>query len=49
MVGHPLVGKGQEYGGWYSEPAPLAKVQEEDVGPPYSGDSAIIYAGTGQQ
>ena len=33
--------------GWYSEPSPLAKVQEEDVGPNLSGDPAVLYASAG--
>ncbi|CAD6585865.1 MAG: hypothetical protein ASARMPRED_002330 [Alectoria sarmentosa] len=37
-----LVTKGPDQ--WYSEPTILAKVQEEDFGPHYGGEPAIIYA-----
>lgn len=37
-----LVTKGPDQ--WYSEPTTLAKVQEEDFGPHYGGEPAIIYA-----
>ncbi|KAM0800151.1 hypothetical protein BDR22DRAFT_909030 [Usnea florida] len=37
-----LVTKGPDQ--WYSEPTLLAKVQEEDFGPHYGGEPAIIYA-----
>lgn len=47
ISGHALINKGPEYNEWYSDPAPLAKVQEEEVGAHYSGDHAIIYASNG--
>lgn len=37
-----LVTKAPDY--WYSEPAPLAKVQEEDIGPHSSGEPTILYS-----
>ena len=39
-----LVTKGPDYGSWYSETPPLAKVQEEDL-THYGGEPTIIYAG----
>ena len=45
-----MVGKGPEgIAGWYSEPSPLAKVQEEDAGSNMSGDPAVFYASAGQR
>lgn len=32
-------------GSWYSDPVPLGKVQEEDMGPHFGGGPAILYAG----
>ncbi len=43
-----LVGKGPEgLGGWYSEPSPLAKVQEEDAVSSLSGDAGVFYSSAG--
>jgi len=47
---HPggFISKGPEgIAGWYSEPSPLAKVQEEDVGSNLSGDPAAYYSSAG--
>ncbi|KAK3169040.1 hypothetical protein OEA41_005488 [Lepraria neglecta] len=41
------VSKAPDYGSWYGEP-PLAKVQEEDLGPHYGSEPAILYAGAEQ-
>lgn len=46
ISGHSLLGKGSEYGRWYSDPTPLTEVQEEDVGHHFGGESGILYAGT---
>lgn len=46
ISGHSLLGKGSEYGRWYSDPAPLTEVQEEDVGHHFNGEPGILYAGT---
>ena len=43
----PLVTKAPDYGTWYSETAPLAKVQEEDVGH-YGNEPTILYTGEPQ-
>ncbi|KAI9878146.1 MAG: hypothetical protein M1830_001753 [Pleopsidium flavum] len=43
-----MVGKGPEgISGWYSEPSPLAKVQEEDAGPVQRGNPAAFYSSAG--
>lgn len=34
--------------GWYSDPAPLAKVQEEEISPHFGAEPAILYAGDHQ-
>lgn len=44
IPGHSPVNKAAEFGGWYSEPSQLAKVQEEESGPHFSGDTAILYS-----
>ena len=49
LSANSLVSKASDYSGWYSDPAPLAKVQEEEIGPHYSGEPAILYAGAEQQ
>lgn len=46
ISGHSLLGKGSEYGRWYSDPAPLTEVQEEDVGHHLGEEPGMIYAGT---
>ncbi|KAL9639968.1 MAG: hypothetical protein Q9164_000597 [Protoblastenia rupestris] len=38
------INKPTDFGNWYSEPA-LAKVQEEEIPPPYGEQPAILYAG----
>ena len=43
-LANPLVTKAPDYGGWYGETAPLAKVQEEDIGH-YGNEPAILYTG----
>lgn len=47
ITSHGMVGKGSEYNRWYSDTAPLAEVQEEDLANHYGGDPTIIYAGDG--
>lgn len=47
LPGHSHVGKAPDYSAWYSEPAILAQVQEEDVAPPFGGDPAILYSSPG--
>ena len=46
-LSNPLVTKAPDYGTWYGETAPLAKVQEEDIGH-YGSEPAILYAGETQ-
>ena len=36
--------KGPYDGSWYSDSAPLAKVQEEEIAPHFGGEPAILYA-----
>ena len=40
--------KPPEYGVWYSEPGPLAKVQEEEVSNHYGPDPTALYSNTVQ-
>lgn len=40
-----FVTKAPDFGGWYGEPGPLAKVQEEELGPHYGGEPAILHTG----
>ena len=47
LPGHPHVGKAPDYSVWYSEPPILAQVQEEEVAPPYGGDTPILYSNSG--
>ncbi len=42
------VTKPTDFGSWYSEP-PLAKVQEEEIAPPFGGEPTILYAGVDHQ
>ena len=47
---HPVqspMTKMPEYGGWYPDAAQLAKVQEEEVGPHFGGEPAILYSSAG--
>jgi len=44
---NPLVTKAPDYGTWYGETGPLAKVQEEDIGH-YGSEPAILYTGETQ-
>lgn len=47
---HPggMINKGPEgIAGWYSEPSPLAKVQEEDLGSNPNGDPPVFYSSAG--
>ena len=47
LPGHSHVGKPPDYSAWYSEPALLAQVQEEDVAPPFGGEPPILYSSAG--
>lgn len=40
-----FVTKAPDFGGWYGEAAPLAKVQEEEPGPHFSSGPAILHTG----
>ena len=42
--GQPNMTKPPEYGVWYSEPGPLAKVQEEEVTHHYGPDPTALYS-----
>lgn len=42
-----LVAKTPDYGSWYGDATPLAKVTEEDIGH-FNGEPAILYAGDHQ-
>ncbi len=42
LPGHSALSKAPEYSTWYSEPAPLAKVEEE-VGPAFHGGPGPVY------
>ena len=41
--------KSPEYAGWYPESNQLAKVQEEEIGPHFGGDPAMLYSGAGRR
>ena len=45
----PSHAKTPDYGGWYSEPSPLAKVQEEDLGPHFGSDPTMLYSTAGRR
>lgn len=47
LPGHSMISKAPEYSTWYSEPAPLAKVQEEEVGPSFHGGPEAIFTSVG--
>ena len=40
-----FVTKAPDFGGWYGEPGPLAKVQEEELGPHFGEQPAIVHSG----
>ena len=41
---YSMMTKVPEYSTWSSEPAPLAKVQEEDIGASFHGDTTAVYS-----
>ncbi|KAL9013686.1 MAG: hypothetical protein Q9173_001634 [Seirophora scorigena] len=47
LPGHSSLNKTVEYNPWYSDPAPLAKVTEEEVGPPFNGGPGPIFTSVG--
>ena len=47
LPGHSALSKAPEYSTWYAEPAPLAQVQEEEVGPPFNDGTGAIFTGAG--
>lgn len=47
LPGHSALSKAPEYSTWYSEPAPLAKVTEEEVGPPFHTGPGPVYTSVG--
>ncbi|KAL8873291.1 MAG: hypothetical protein Q9174_001220 [Haloplaca sp. 1 TL-2023] len=47
LPGSSVMSKAPEYSTWYSEPAPLAKVQEEEVGHPYGAGHGAIFTSVG--
>ncbi|KAL8636416.1 MAG: hypothetical protein Q9228_006185 [Teloschistes exilis] len=47
LPGHSMISKAPEYSTWYSEPAPLAKVQEEEIGPSFHGGPEAIFTSVG--
>ncbi|KAL8735835.1 MAG: hypothetical protein Q9181_002683 [Wetmoreana brouardii] len=47
LPGQSVMSKAPEYSTWYSEPAPLAKVQEEEVGPSYDGGPGAVFTSVG--
>ena len=49
LPGNSPCRKSPEYvGGWYPESNQLAKVQEEEMGPQFGGDPAILYPSAGR-
>ncbi|KAL8953044.1 MAG: hypothetical protein Q9222_001094 [Ikaeria aurantiellina] len=47
LPGHSVMSKAPEYSTWYSEPAPLAKVQEEEVLPSFSNGPGAAFTSVG--
>ncbi|KAL8903772.1 MAG: hypothetical protein Q9171_007285 [Xanthocarpia ochracea] len=47
LPGHSVISKGPEYSAWYSEPAPLAKVQEEEILPSFNHGPGPVYTTVG--
>lgn len=47
LPGHSVMSKEPEYSTWYSEPAPLAKVQEEEVLPLFHSGAGPVYTSVG--
>ncbi|KAI4111852.1 MAG: hypothetical protein LQ339_000311 [Xanthoria mediterranea] len=47
LPGHSAISKGPEYSAWYSEPAPLAKVQEEESLPSFNHGPGPVYTTVG--
>ena len=47
ILGHAPMNKTPEYVGWNSETGQLAKVQEEDAGPQFSGGPPVMYSSAG--
>ncbi|KAL8994408.1 MAG: hypothetical protein Q9169_005616 [Polycauliona sp. 2 TL-2023] len=47
LPGHSAISKGPEYSTWYSEPAPLAKVQEEEQLPSFNHGPGPVYTTVG--
>ena len=47
--GQPSMNKPSEYGVWYSEPGPLAKVQEEEVSHHFGSDPNALYPSGAQR
>ena len=47
LPGHTHMVKASDYSPWYSEPALLAQVQEEEVAPPFGGDPTMLYPSPG--
>ncbi|KAI4273201.1 MAG: hypothetical protein LQ337_004808 [Flavoplaca oasis] len=47
LPGHSAISKGPEYSAWYSEPAPLAKVQEEEILPSFNHGPGPVYTTVG--
>lgn len=47
LPGNSVISKAPEYSTWYSEPAPLAKVQEEEVGPSFNSGSGAMFTSVG--
>ncbi|KAL8773480.1 MAG: hypothetical protein Q9209_001584 [Squamulea sp. 1 TL-2023] len=47
LPGNSIISKGPEYSAWYSEPAPLAKVQEEEILPSFNSGAGLVYTTVG--
>lgn len=47
LPGHSAASKAPDYSTWYSEPAPLAKVQEEEVGSAFNDASGAVFTSVG--
>ncbi|SLM40505.1 c6 finger domain protein [Lasallia pustulata] len=49
VLGHSPMNKAPEYGGWTSDTGQLAKVQEEEGGTHFGGDSTVMYSSAGHR
>ena len=49
LPGLPPTSKAPDFNTWYQDPGQLTKVQEEEPGPHFGSNSAILYSGAGHR